>query len=235
LNLLGHHTQNLEKQGFGVELKWCAQTQWQDRRLVVAHDPEGASRRAQARDKVIAELLQMGQQCSVKLDEQDESKRQGQKGSKGRPMSDSGTKARFYHALKDAHMAHVIKVDLKAELFSYTIDEDKKRYLELLDGKLVLVTNTGAPPAEVVARYKSLADIERGFRVLKSDIEIGPVYHRLPKRIRSHALVCFMVSLTAVMEPPMFGVMEPQTVAKTTPRRGLNNGGFCLFFGGGLA
>ena len=26
----------------------------------------------------------------------------------------------------------------------------------------------------------------------KSDIEIGPVYHRLPQRIRSHALVCFM-------------------------------------------
>ena len=28
--------------------------------------------------------------------------------------------------------------------------------------------------------------------MLKSDIEIGPVYHRLPQRIRSHALVCFM-------------------------------------------
>ena len=41
-------------------------------------------------------------------------------------------------------------------------------------------------------RYKSLADIERGFRVLKSDIEIGPVYHRLPQRIRAHALICFM-------------------------------------------
>ena len=25
-------------------------------------------------------------------------------------------------------MAHVIKVDMKAEVFSYTIDEDKKRY-----------------------------------------------------------------------------------------------------------
>ncbi len=89
-------------------------------------------------------------------------------------------------------VAHVIKVDLKAELFSYAIDEDKKRYLELLDGKLLLVTNTDTPAAEVVQRYKSLADIERGFRVLKSDIEIGPVYHRLPGRIRSHALVCFM-------------------------------------------
>ena len=129
----------------------------------------------------------MGQQCSDKLDGQDAGKR-----AKGRPMSDSGTKARFYHAVKDAHMAHMIKVDLKAELFSYTIDEDKKRYLELLDGKLLLVTNTDTPAAEVVQRYKSLADIERGFRVLKSDIEIGPVYHRLPQRIRSHALVCFM-------------------------------------------
>jgi transposase len=54
------------------------------------------------------------------------------------------------------------------------------------------VTNTTAPAAEVVRRYKSLADIEQGFKVLKCDIEIGPVYHRLPQRIRSHALVCFM-------------------------------------------
>lgn len=167
--------------------QWCAETKWQDNRLVVAHDPVAAARRGQVRNKTIAELVAMGQQCSGKLDGQDAGQR-----AKGRPMSDSGTKARFYHAVKDAHMAHVIKVDLKAELFSYTIDEDKKRYLELLDGKLLLVTNTNATAAEVVQRYKSLADIERGFRVLKSDIEIGPVYHRLPQRIRSHALVCFM-------------------------------------------
>ena len=166
---------------------WCAETKWQDNRLVVAHDPEVATRRGQARDKTIAELVAMGQQCGDKLDGQDAGKR-----AKGRPMSDSGTKARFYHAVKDAHMAHVIKVDLKADLFSYSIDEDKKAYLELLDGKLLLVTNTNTPAAEVVQRYKSLADIERGFRVLKSDIEIGPVYHRLPQRIRSHALVCFV-------------------------------------------
>ena len=57
---------------------------------------------------------------------------------------------------------------------------------------MLLVTNTDEAAADVVQRYKSLADIERGFRVLKSDIEIGPAYHRLPKRIRAHALVCFM-------------------------------------------
>ena len=170
-----------------VDQSWCSETQWKSSRLVVAHDPQVAARRAAARNKTIAELVAMGQQCSDKLDGQDAGKK-----AKGRPMSDSGTKARFYHAVKDVHMAHVIKVDLKADLFSYSIDEEKKRYLELLDGKLLLVTNTDAPAAEVVRRYKSLADIEQGFKVLKSDIEIGPVYHRLPQRIRSHALVCFM-------------------------------------------
>lgn len=173
--------------------EWCSEATWQSNRLVVAHDPVSATRRTTARDKTIAELVKLGQQWSVKLDEQDERQRAGtKKNSKGRPMSDSGAKARFYHEVKAAHMAHVIKVDLKEVLFSYTIDEDKKRYLELLDGKLLLVTNTKSTAAEVVQRYKSLADIERGFRVLKSDIEIGPVYHRLPQRIRAHALICFM-------------------------------------------
>ena len=48
---------------------------------------------------------------------------------------------------------------------------------------------------ERVKRYKSLADIERGFRVLKSELEIGPMYHRLPDRVRAHAAIssiCFM-------------------------------------------
>ena len=56
---------------------------------------------------------------------------------------------------------------------------------------------TNIPPAQlddaaVIARYKSLADIETGFRVLKSEIEIGPFYHRLPHRIRAHAQICFI-------------------------------------------
>lgn len=178
---------------------WVGETQWAtadgpagpsgaaSRRLVVAHDPEVAARRTRQRQTAIDELIALGQQWSGKLDQQDA----GQRG-KGKPLSDSGAKARFYHAVRDASLAHVVKVDLKAQVFTYTIDEERQRYLELLDGKLLLVTNTDAPAAEVVQRYKSLADIERGFRVLKSDIEIGPVYHRLPRRIRAHSLICFI-------------------------------------------
>jgi transposase len=182
-----------------ADQSWVTETTWPSstkssppsatthRRLVIAHDPVVAERRTQARNKAITELLALGEQWGGKLDAQDAGARR-----RGRPLSDSGAKARFYHAVKDANLAHLIKVDLQAEAFSFHVDEDKQRYLELLDGKLLLVTNTDAPATEVVQRYKSLADIERGFRVLKSDIEIGPVFHRLPKRIRAHALVCFM-------------------------------------------
>jgi len=55
------------------------------------------------------------------------------------------------------------------------------------------ITNVGGMAlTEVVQRYKSLADIERGFKVLTSEIEIAPVFHRLPERIKSHASICFM-------------------------------------------
>jgi transposase len=84
-------------------------------------------------------------------------------------------------------------VDLKGELFSYQIDEQALALARTMDGKLLLVTNVkDLSPEDIVARYKSLADIERGFKVLKSEIEIAPVHHRLPQRIRAHAMICFL-------------------------------------------
>jgi hypothetical protein len=156
-------------------------------RVVVAHDPQAGARRTERRRAKIAEIVALGQQWGGQLDAQDA----GQRG-RGRPLSDSGAKARLYHAIKEAHLAHLIKVDLKSDLFSFSIDEQRQQHLQRLDGKLLVVTNTDAPAAEVISRYKSLADIERGFRTLKSDIEIGPMYHRLPRRIRGHALICFL-------------------------------------------
>ena len=166
------------------------ETQWQDHRLVVAHDPVRAQEQTAKRRQTIADLELRAQQLASKLDAQDAGKR-----SKGRKMSDSGAKARFYREVCDAHLASIIKVDLKSDLFTYTIHEPTLQRAQMMDGKLLLVTNvpdTDLTPEEVLARYKSLADIERGFRVLKSDIEMAPVYHRLPQRIRAHASICFM-------------------------------------------
>ncbi|ENO98750.1 IS4 family transposase [Thauera phenylacetica B4P] len=161
---------------------------WNGLRLVVAHDPVTAATKTQQRNERIDALTRQADQWSGKLTEQDEGVKH-----RGRKLSDSGAKARFYHAVSEAHLSRIIKVDLGEELFSYHIDDKAKRLAEMMDGKLLLVTNAeGLAAQNVLQRYKSLADIERGFKVLKSEIEIGPVYHRLPERIRAHASICFM-------------------------------------------
>jgi transposase len=161
---------------------------WQGQRLVVAHNPVQAREQTQDRLARIKALELRAQALTGKLDAQDE----GQV-HKGRKLSDSGAKARFFHEVSEAHLARIIQVDLKAELFSYTLNEGALARAQLMDGKLMLVTNVkDMTAAEVLQRYKSLADIERGFKVLKSEIEIAPVFHRLPQRIKAHASICFM-------------------------------------------
>jgi len=161
---------------------------WNDLRLVVAHHPQRAQEQSELRREKIKQLEAKAQKWATKLDGQDV----GQK-AKGRKLSDSGAKARLYHEVKEAHLANIVKVDLKGDLFSYTLDQAALAQAQLMDGKLMLVTNVkDLTPQQIVQRYKALADIERGFRVLKSEIEIAPVYHRLPDRIRAHAQICFM-------------------------------------------
>ena len=164
------------------------ETRWQEVRLVVAHNPNRAKEQTEWRRAQIKDLEDKAARWAGKLDSQDSGTKR-----RGRKLSDSGAKARFYHEVKEAHLAKIIKVDMMSDLFTYDIDEKALKQAELVDGKLLLVTNvTDLTPKEIVQRYKSLADIERGFKVLKSEIEIAPVYHRLPQRIRAHAMICFM-------------------------------------------
>ena len=164
------------------------EAQWQGHRLVVAHNPVRATEQTQERLARIHALEERAAQLAGKLDAQDA----GQV-HRGRKLSDSGAKARFFHEVSDAHLARIIQVDLKSDLFAYEIDDAALARAQLMDGKLMLITNVrDMTPVEVVNRYKSLADIERGFKVLKSEIEIAPVFHRLPERIKAHASICFM-------------------------------------------
>jgi len=162
--------------------------EWSGFRLIVAHRPDMAGEQHERRDEKIAALESDAAAWSGKLDHQDEGKVY-----RGRKLSDAGVTARFYKAVSDAHLANIIKVDLSSELFNYTIDQKALNRARMMDGKLILVTNMlDHTPQEIVERYKSLSDIERGFRVLKSEIEIAPVFHRKPERIRAHALICFL-------------------------------------------
>ena len=178
----------LQQQCTQASAEITAEVAWNDLRLVLAHDPATALEQRQKRQAKINELQTQANAWVGKLDEQD----QGAK-KRGRKLSDSGAKARFYHEVRESHLGNIIKVNLKDELFSYAIDEGALKLAEMMDGKLLVVTNVkDIEPTKIIERYKSLADIERGFKVLKSELEIGPVYHRLPERIRAHAAICFM-------------------------------------------
>ena len=160
---------------------------WEGRRLVVAHDPERAAEQGAKRRRLIEAIEAEGERMARRLDDADDGKP-----LRGRKSTDRRAYLRFCEQVKDASLGRILKADLDADRFSFHRDEAALASAEQLDGKLMLVTNTTLTADEVVMRYKSLADIERGFRVLKSDIEIAPVHHRLPERIRAHALICFL-------------------------------------------
>lgn len=165
-----------------------AEASFAGHRLIVAHDPRRAAKQFEKRRARIAELEAMAERMVGKLDAQDA----GQT-DRGRRASDRGAYSRFTRAVAEAELTRFLKADFTANRFSWSLDEAAIAEAELFDGRLGLLTNTpDLTPAEAVARYKALADIERGFRVLKSDIEIAPVHHRLPDRIRAHALICFL-------------------------------------------
>ena len=76
------------------------------------------------------------------------------------------------------------------------IDRAKVAAEAKLDGKYLLSTSDPDLSAEDVALgYKNLLEAERGFRDLKSTLELRPVYHRIEPRIRAHVLLCWLALL----------------------------------------
>jgi hypothetical protein len=71
-----------------------------------------------------------------------------------------------------------------------------------LDGKYLLRCSDPAMSAEDIALgYKQLIAVERGWRDLKTHLELRPVYHRLEHRIRAHVLLCWLaLLLTRIVE-----------------------------------
>lgn len=59
------------------------------------------------------------------------------------------------------------------------------------DGLKGYVTNTLLEPQEVIQHYSQLWQIEKAFRISKTDLRIRPIYHRIKHRIEAHICLCF--------------------------------------------
>jgi hypothetical protein len=93
-----------------------------------------------------------------------------------------------------------------------------------LDGVYVLRTSVPAATLDaatldapaVVAAYKNLA-VERDFRRLKTvDLDLRPIHHYLPERVRAHVLICMLACfvtchLRAALAPLSYTDEHPAT------------------------
>ena len=72
-----------------------------------------------------------------------------------------------------------------------TIDYNKYKQDAAWDGLKAYLTNTPLPKEAIIEHYKNLWQIEKAFRISKTDLRIRPIYHRLARRIKSHLNIAF--------------------------------------------
>ncbi|MDQ3676741.1 MAG: IS1634 family transposase [Actinomycetota bacterium] len=151
------------------------------KRFIVCHNPAEADRDKQTRDDTIARL-------------QDELARIAKARAKAKTAKASAAHHRAECALRDhVTLGRYIRQTKTGRLL---IDRAKIKAEERLDGKYLLSTSDPDLSAEDVALgYKNLLEAERGFRDLKSTLELRPVFHRVERRIRAHVLLCWLALL----------------------------------------
>jgi transposase len=59
------------------------------------------------------------------------------------------------------------------------------------DGLKGYLTNSDLKPRAIIENYKCLWQIEKAFRISKTDLKIRPIYHRLRNRIEAHICISF--------------------------------------------
>ncbi len=144
-----------------------------DERFVICHNPEAADRDAHIRQRLLARLTDMIDDT----DTLDATKRAELRGV-------ISTKPGLNRYLR-VTPGGLLRIDAAA------VKRETK-----LDGKYLLrATDPRLSAEDIALGYKQLFEVERGWRTLKTTLELRPVYHRLEQRIRAHIILCWLALL----------------------------------------
>jgi len=72
------------------------------------------------------------------------------------------------------------------------IDYEKYNQDKQWDGLKGYLTNCSLKENQIIDHYKQLWQIEKAFRISKTDLKIRPIYHRLRPRIEAHICIAFV-------------------------------------------
>lgn len=80
----------------------------------------------------------------------------------------------------------------------YEINQTLIKKAEMLEGIKGYVTNaTGLSDEDIISKYASLWQVEKSFRMSKSDLRARPVFHTLKESIEAHLLIVFAALVVA--------------------------------------
>jgi Transposase DDE domain len=121
-------------------------------------------------------------------------------------------------------MAKHFDVDITDSSFTFQRKHAQIAAEAARDGIYIIRTNLAAQTmedAQVVASYKSLAQVERAFRCIKTvDLEIRPIYHWLEDRVRAHVFLCMLAyhvewHMRRALAPMLYDDAEKEAVMAT--------------------
>jgi transposase len=93
---------------------------------------------------------------------------------------------------------------LKGEV-KIEIDYEKFNADNQWDGLKGYLTNTSLTPKQIIDSYKQLWQIEKAFRISKTDLKIRPIFHRLYRRIEAHICLAFAAyNIYKVLEKSLY-------------------------------
>jgi Transposase DDE domain len=144
-----------------------------DDRMIVCFNPDQANRDAAIRDRLTTQLSEL-------IAGSDALKPAERANLLGKIYTKPGLKRLL--RVTDTGLLRLDKAKIKAE--------------EKLDGKFLLRCGDPKLSVEDIALgFKQLLEVERGWRDMKSIIDLRPVYHRLEERIRAHVILCWLALL----------------------------------------
>ena len=95
--------------------------------------------------------------------------------------------------LKLSYYAKYLNIDDQKCDITFNINNQKIIEDQKLDGIKGFITNDFNLTAnEIIEHYNNQYDVERAFRISKTDLKIRPIYHRLETRIKAHILISFV-------------------------------------------
>ena len=154
-----------------------------EERLVACRNPELAALRAHKRE----DLLQATEKNLEKVRAMVQA---------GRLRGQDKIGLRVGKVINQYKVAKHFSLEIQDQTFDFSRQTGNIAAEALLDGLYVIRTSVPAvamDSADCVRHYKSLAQVERAFRTLKSvDLRIRPIHHRLADRVRAHIFLCLL-------------------------------------------